>query len=281
MALTIPNTFVNGTPAIATEVNANFTAVKTEVDLKIDSTIVDAKGDLIVATAADTVARQAVGSNGQVLTADSAATNGVKWALSPETDLVTTKGDILAGTAADTLARQGVGTNGFVLTAASGETTGLKWVGASMWIPAEQFTAALGAPTLGVDGSWSTTAQSFRFTDVSGVEACLTSFYIPQTGNLNFEAYFQGNGSGNFVLAIDSAGNRNPGTPGDTMYNLGGYNKAVTIASYNGLAKVSFTDNMSVTAGGLVNLAFVRKSSDAGDTSANTCYFFGVRAYYV
>jgi hypothetical protein len=85
MALTIPNTFVNGTPAIATEVNSNFTAVKTEVDLKIDSTIVDAKGDLIVATAADTVARQAVGSNGQVLIADSGVANGVAW-VDPQTN---------------------------------------------------------------------------------------------------------------------------------------------------------------------------------------------------
>ena len=46
----------------------------------IAATIVDAKGDLIVATAADTVARRAVGSNGQVLTADSAESTGVKWA---------------------------------------------------------------------------------------------------------------------------------------------------------------------------------------------------------
>ena len=85
MALTIPNTFVNGTPAIATEVNANFTAVKAEVDLKVDSTLVDAKGDLIVATAADTIARQAVGSNGQVLVADSGVTNGVAW-VDPQTN---------------------------------------------------------------------------------------------------------------------------------------------------------------------------------------------------
>lgn len=46
----------------------------------IQPTIVDAKGDLIVATAADTVSRLAVGSNDQVLTADSTTATGLKWA---------------------------------------------------------------------------------------------------------------------------------------------------------------------------------------------------------
>lgn len=41
---------------------------------------VTTKGDLYVATASATVARVGVGSNGQVLTADSAETAGVKWA---------------------------------------------------------------------------------------------------------------------------------------------------------------------------------------------------------
>ena len=45
----------------------------------ISATIVDAKGDLIAATAADTVSRLAVGTNGQVLTADSTAATGLKW----------------------------------------------------------------------------------------------------------------------------------------------------------------------------------------------------------
>ena len=46
----------------------------------IQNAIVDAKGDLISATAADTPARLAVGANGTVLTADSAETTGLKWA---------------------------------------------------------------------------------------------------------------------------------------------------------------------------------------------------------
>ena len=46
----------------------------------IQPTIVDAKGDIIAATAADSVTRLAVGSNDQVLTADSSTATGLKWA---------------------------------------------------------------------------------------------------------------------------------------------------------------------------------------------------------
>jgi len=46
----------------------------------IPATIVDAKGDLIAATAADTVSRLAVGANDFVLTAASGEATGLKWA---------------------------------------------------------------------------------------------------------------------------------------------------------------------------------------------------------
>jgi hypothetical protein len=45
----------------------------------ITAGVVDAKGDLIVGSADDAVARLGVGSNGQVLTANSGATYGVEW----------------------------------------------------------------------------------------------------------------------------------------------------------------------------------------------------------
>jgi hypothetical protein len=44
------------------------------------ATAIDAKGDLIVGTGADTFARLAVGTNGHTLVADSATATGLKWA---------------------------------------------------------------------------------------------------------------------------------------------------------------------------------------------------------
>ena len=50
---------------------------------EIASTIIDAKGDLIVGSAADTPIRKAVGTDGQMLYADSTVTGGIKWADAP------------------------------------------------------------------------------------------------------------------------------------------------------------------------------------------------------
>jgi hypothetical protein len=47
----------------------------------ISPTIVDAKGDIIAATAADTVARLAAGTNGTALVAASGETTGLKWGI--------------------------------------------------------------------------------------------------------------------------------------------------------------------------------------------------------
>jgi hypothetical protein len=63
----------------------DFTWVAQDDSNAIQNAIVDAKGDLIAATAADTPARLAVGANDTVLTADSSTSTGLKWATPPAT----------------------------------------------------------------------------------------------------------------------------------------------------------------------------------------------------
>lgn len=57
----------------------DFTWVAQDDSNAIQNTIVDAKGDLIAASAADTPAKLAVGANGTWLVADSAQSTGLKW----------------------------------------------------------------------------------------------------------------------------------------------------------------------------------------------------------
>jgi hypothetical protein len=66
--------------AKASGTDMDFSWVAQDDSDAIQNAIVDAKGDLIAATAADTPARLAVGANGTVLTADSAEATGIKWA---------------------------------------------------------------------------------------------------------------------------------------------------------------------------------------------------------
>jgi len=85
---------IDFTPAgliIATDVQAAIEEVASDAASSLSTTagtlipksLVDAKGDILVATANDTPARLGVGGNGQVLIADSAQSTGVKWGTAP------------------------------------------------------------------------------------------------------------------------------------------------------------------------------------------------------
>ena len=81
--LAVTNDFSAGTTIVASEMNTNFTDIETFVNTTpgvVQKDIVDAKGDIIVATGSDAVTRLAVGSNTYVLTADSSEASGLKWA---------------------------------------------------------------------------------------------------------------------------------------------------------------------------------------------------------
>lgn len=74
--------------AKASGTDLDFSWVAADDTNAIQNAIVDLKGDLIAATAADTPARLAVGTNGQVLTADSTASTGLAWATVSGSDIV-------------------------------------------------------------------------------------------------------------------------------------------------------------------------------------------------
>ena len=63
----------------ASNTDMDFTWVAQDDSNAIQNAIVDAKGDLIAASAADTPARLAVGSNGETLVADSSTSTGLRW----------------------------------------------------------------------------------------------------------------------------------------------------------------------------------------------------------
>lgn len=83
-------------------VNGVTSAIQTQLDAKQARSTLTTKGDLYVATASATVARQAVGADGTFLKADSAQTNGVTWASVAGSALaVTTKTTTYTATTSD------------------------------------------------------------------------------------------------------------------------------------------------------------------------------------
>ena len=89
--LAVTNDFSAGTTIVAADMNTNFSDVETFVNSSpglVQNTLVDAKGDLLAASADNTITRLAVGTNTYVLTADSSEGTGMKWA-SPTVGTVT------------------------------------------------------------------------------------------------------------------------------------------------------------------------------------------------
>ena len=89
--LAVTNDFSAGTTIVAADMNTNFSDIETFVNSSpglVQNTLVDAKGDLLAASADNTITRLAVGTNTYVLTADSSEGTGMKWA-SPTVGTVT------------------------------------------------------------------------------------------------------------------------------------------------------------------------------------------------
>jgi hypothetical protein len=168
-----------GVSGIAHSAGATIKHVLTSSDLIYFNTAIQpdtltAKGDIYAASAAGVVGRVGVGTNGQVLTADSTQTRGLAWA--------TAKGQVVTAT-----------------TSASTNTAGSGWIdvtGLTVTItPTSATSKILVTPsvnTLAVSGSSSPYAIGWirLVKDTSTVlNSTFVGTYFPNGGNVNTAAY--------------------------------------------------------------------------------------------
>jgi hypothetical protein len=111
----------------ATNTDMDFTWVTSDDANAIQNAIVDAKGDIVAASAADTPARLAVGTDNQRLVAASGEATGLKYVSDTQNTVVDAEGDLLVGDSADTLQRLAIGSNAQVLTVDTSVDGKIKW----------------------------------------------------------------------------------------------------------------------------------------------------------
>ena len=110
-------TVAGGVPTWATSDDAN----------AIQNAIVDAKGDIVAASAADTPARLAVGTDNQRLVAASGEATGLKYVSDSQNTVIDAEGDLLIGDADNALQRLAIGTTGQILTVDTTIDGKIKW----------------------------------------------------------------------------------------------------------------------------------------------------------
>ena len=147
----------------------------------IAPTLVDAKGDLIAGTAADTVGRLAVGTNGQVLTAASGESTGLKWASQGLTQIIPSSVTVGSGSGS-------VDANG-AITFSGASTVDISSAFSSTYDNYRIIyvgTAGAGdvAIRLGTGGSYNATSGNYRYNGQYAVytSATITGFNSSTTG---------------------------------------------------------------------------------------------------
>jgi len=195
--VTNPNTVTSDGQTVTAAIwTTNFNTIYNFVNNTIIAALntLTTKGDLYV-TDGNNLNRLGVGANGQVLSADSTQTNGLKWVAPPGIPL-TTNGDTLYYNAAANQ-RLPIGTNGQVLTVVAG-------------LPA--WAAAPGVPS-GIIAIWSGSIGTIP----SGWVLC-----DGNNGTSNLQGLFIVGAGSTSPAAVGGMGLLNPGGPsGDSSAGVG------------------------------------------------------------
>ena len=141
--------------ATATELNyvdGVTSAIQTQLDGKVDESLFDTKGDLLVASADNTPAKLSVGTNGYILTANSSATNGIEWAVAP------------AGYSAPTLGSTSIA-SGATVTTIAGLTLSSPTITGSLTAGGGTGTSGQVLQSTGSGVQWSTPAAGAAFSE--------------------------------------------------------------------------------------------------------------------
>lgn len=192
-------------------------------------TILDAKGDLISATAADTPARLAVGTNGQVLTADSSTATGLKWA-SPSASIslsLLNSGSTTLPTSASSVTFSGLTSFNYYYVLFRNVGTG----SADFWHI--RLNSDSGSNYNDVGWQFKNTSAGFSATNLQqNANSNGTEFYWGQTGTSNTISggvLITGGASSGVKMFQSLSGG--PGDPGYTYNNMGWWDNTNLVTS--------------------------------------------------
>jgi hypothetical protein len=195
------------TSAVQTQIDAKL-ATATASTTYLANSLVDAKGDVLTATADNTPARLAVGTDGQVLTAASGQSTGLQWA-TPSSGSYTSIASGTLSTAEVTLGSI-VGTyRNLVLVITNpyfntGAGLGLRINGstsASAYQGTIQITSSVTQKTTGADSQWGISNGAALITSAPTADqwVCIFEEYAVNGGNKRMRlSAFHGNGEGGF-----------------------------------------------------------------------------------